>query len=180
MALIPKPGDPPPLPIQLIVRLAVCIGIAYLGWIKLGPIGLVISAPLFGLALAWPIMRLASGSVRWIRARAMHDLQGRHFVHRGHTLLIDTDDDGHCWLDAQEVRLAGVQLPSDGVLLRRFADDELQQPVRDRGLLLRADALLRHLQGSSSPDTHRFSIWLARMVIAPAQRAHQRRFHRRP
>jgi len=179
MAWHRKLGEPVPILISLVLRLMLCLAIAYLAWRQLGPVGLITTAPVFGVAFAGPIMRLIASGVQWLRARAMHDLQGRHFVHRGHTLLIDTDDAGQCWLDVQELRRAGVHLPADALLVVHFTAEELQAGPQGRGQLLRADALLRSLQGSSSPDTRRFSIWLVRSVITPAQRAHETRFSRR-
>lgn len=178
MAWYRKSGEPVPILNSLVMRLMLCVAISYLAWKYLGPVGLVSTAPVFGVAFAGPIMRLVAGVVRLLRARAMHDLQGRHFVHLGHTFLIDTDDAGHCWLDVQDLRRAGVQLPADALLVVHFAAAELQTGAKGKGLLLRADALLRSLQGSSSADTRRFSIWLDRMVITPAQRAHETRFSR--
>ena len=172
-------GETVPLLWATALRLILCVAISAMAWKYLGLIGLVVTAPIYGIALARPIISLIASVVQMLRARAMHDLEGRHFVHRGHTLLIDTDDAGQCWLDVQDVREAGVHLPADARLSARFAPDDLQVGAKGEGTKVRADALLRALQGSSSADSRSFSLWLERMVIAPAQKAHLRRFGRR-
>lgn len=175
----PKLGQPVPLLHTTALRLILCIAVGAIAWRLMGSIGLVIVAPVFGAAFAVPIMRLIAGGMALARTHAMNDLQGRHFMHRGHSLLIDSDEDGQCWLEVNQVRQAGVQLPPNAQLVAHFAPNELRTPTDGAGPRVRADALLRALQGSSAPDSHRFSLWLDRSVIEPARRAHQTRLSRR-
>ena len=155
--------------LRILFRLVLCSVAAYLMWRKFGASGLAFSAPLFGVALARPIIDLVSEFSGLAKHAVLADLQGRNYEHRGHRLDIWEDEDGQRWVSVRDVRKILPSLPRDTVLRSQFPSDLLHDP-RLKGERIRADTLLAYLRKSTETDSIKFRNWLERDVVLPSAR----------
>ena len=155
------------------LRLVLCSAVTYLLWRVLGAVGIVACAPLFGIALARPILDLLGGSPRLARQLAFRAVEGRHFEHRGRALDIVEDKAHYRWLLLSHVRRFVPDLPSDPSLRHRFPEG-VWTSAAGRDSRIQAEALFDCLQGCSDADLLKFRHWLERDVIFPAQQLRRR------
>jgi hypothetical protein len=152
--------------LSLALRFACCLLASWALWRAMGLSGLVVSAPLYGVLFARPIIDLLSAARHSVRAMALADIQGRHFAHRGYSLDVIEDDDHFRWIALEDVKKLLPGLPRPQALASRFPGRvRLGSPPRESRIL--AEALLDYLATSTEPDSIRFRIWLERVVIAP-------------
>lgn len=164
----------PQVLLKIALRLLACAGVAYLVWRGLGAIGLVVCAPLFGVALARPILELMEESAHTARRSAFRDVDGRHFQYKGTPLDVVEDTDSYRWLRLADVRKIVTALPADQVL-RSLHPEGLQDMRSARNPCIKAEALLQYLQKATDPGSLRFKVWLEREVVMPAIRIRERK-----
>ena len=168
-----------PLLLTIALRLAVCSAVAWLAWRWRGASGLVFSAPLFGLALAKPILESAGAWMRFTRRHAYRHVEGRHYAHRGTSIDVDEDAEHVRWLRIDDVRRVIDGLPADPVLARLYPDGVRHEAPR-RGAMggpfarISAEALADYLRKSTEPESLRFARWLERDVAFAARRLRER------
>jgi hypothetical protein len=155
------------------LRLLFCAAVAYVLWRLLGAVGLVVSAPLFGVLLARPLLELVAELRHSARQLAYSELEGRHFEHRGFSLSIVEDERHHRWVRVSDVRKVISTFPREAVLRQQFPEG-LRDDAAARGPMIHADALLAYLARSTEPGSVRFRNWLEREVVFPAARIRQR------
>ena len=168
-----------PLWLSIAIRLAACSGIAWLAWRWFGASGLVYTAPLFGVALAKPIVDALSAWLRLARRLAVGDIEGRHYAHRGKPIDIVEDADHVRWLRTDDVRRVVEGLPGDAVLARLYPHGVRQEPPRRAALAgptarISAEALADCLAKSTGTTSRRFARWLERDVAYAARRLRER------
>ena len=168
-----------PLLLTIAIRLAACSGVAWLAWRWHGASGLVFSAPLFGVALAKPIVDAISAWLRVTRRLAYCDLEGRHYVHRGAPVDIVEDAEHVRWLRTADVRRIIDALPDDAVLARLYptgvrAEAAARAALAPPGARISAEALADYLRKSTQPRSLRFARWLERDVAYGARRLRER------
>lgn len=156
---------------RIALRLLLASGISYLLWRVLGLVGVVVTAPLFGVLLARPLIDLVSASRAAVKELALADLEGRHFAYRGVALDIAEDEDHRRWIRVADLRKLLPGFPRDDLLLRQYADDCRKEAA---GLRFECDALLGTLARASNPATLRLKSWLEREVVAPSQKLRAR------
>ena len=161
------------LGITLVLRLALCTAIAYGLWRMLGPVGLAVSAPLFGLALAKPMLQLLAGLRDTAHARALRDVQGIHFSFRGTTIVVTEDENHQRWLRLRDLRKVLPTLPRDEVLAKRYRNGVV---LHDAGgqAAIEGDTVLSHLAHVSEDHSIQFRHWLGRDVCRPAAELRRR------
>lgn len=113
------------------LRLLACGAVSYGAWLAIGPIGLVWCAPLFGAALARPLLEAVGHGHRLLRARVYRDVEGRHHAYQGISIGVALDDDGQPWLRLADVRKVLPGLPRDEAL-RLILGAQLQPLPPDR------------------------------------------------
>ena len=166
-------AEPLPLPLTIAIRLAGCCAIAWLAWRWFGAAGLVYSAPLFGVALARPIVDAVSAWLRLARRIAVGDVEGRHYAHRG-TAIDIVEDAGHVrWLRTDDVRRVIEGLPGDALLARLYPDG-IRIDAPRHAARISAEALANYLGKSTAPTARRFARWLERDVAYAARRLRER------
>lgn len=159
--------------ITIALRLLACSAAAWLLWHLLqGPLGLAFAAPLFGMALAQPLLDLFGAAYATTRRLAFLPLEGRHFEHRGVPLDVAEDERHHRWVSVRDLRRLLRGLPRDASLQRQLPEG-LMHDARLRGLRIEAETLLAFLRKSTDPDSLKLRNWLEREVVFPA--ATQRR-----
>jgi hypothetical protein len=154
-------------------RLLLGCAAAYLFWRVLGPVGLAVSAPVFGVLLAKPIFEFSAELRGFTKALAYADLQGRYFEYRGARFKIVEDEWHHRWIRVKDVRKLVPRLPRDAVLRKQFPDALRDEPTVN-GSVIRADALLGYLGQSTEGDSVKFRNWLEREVARPASTIRRR------
>ena len=145
-----------------------------MGWRWNGAVGLVTCAPLFGIALARPILDFIGWSTRLARQAVYRDVEGRHFEHRGNTIDIAEDSAHHRWLRLTDVRKVIRNLPSDEVLGQVFPAG-IRQWDSAATTRIDAEALAQYLKKSTDTSSLKFKVWLEREFAFPARRLGERR-----
>lgn len=158
--------------IQVAARLIACCGLAYLAWRSLGAVGLVYSAPVFGVAFARPILDAGADLYRLVRSLAYRDVSGRHHAYKGRPIDVVVDSDGDPWLRASDVRGVIPDFPRDEAL-RAILGPGGSTQGKDGSLRVGAGALHAYLVRSTAAESIRFKVWIQRTVIYPARRARQ-------
>lgn len=159
-----------PLLLQIALRTAACALPTYAVWRFMGTIALVVCAPLFGVALARPILDLLAGLGAATKQAALAPLAGRHYEHHGTTIDIVEDESHRRWISLADARRVIATLPRDAVMQLQFP----QACRADGGLRISAEALHAYLRKSTDPASIRFRNWLEREVIYPAEQVRRR------
>jgi hypothetical protein len=156
--------------LRIVFRLLLCCAAAFLLWYRLGASGLALSAPIFGVVLARPIIDLVGEFAISAKHGALANLHGRNFEHRGFRLDISEDEFPYRWISVRDVRKVLPSLPRDEVLRAQFPKDLLHDASL-KGERIRADTLLAYLRKATETDSIKFRNWLERDVVHPAARA---------
>jgi hypothetical protein len=155
------------------VRLALCFAASWLVWRIAGLVAMVCTAPLYGIALARPLLDLASELRHQMRAAVWRPLEGRHFAYRGRAVQVLEDADHRRWVRAADVRAIIGPSASDGALALTYPDGcrDAGRPAEPH---LSDDALLAHLAKQNSAEALRFRRWAEREIAFPARRVRSR------
>lgn len=163
----------PPLLLQVALRSAACALLTYVVWRFLGTIALVVCAPLFGVALARPILDLLAGLGAATKQAALAPLAGRHYEHHGTPIDIVEDESHRRWIRLAEVRKIISTLPRDAVMQHHYPEG-CRLDTDSKVQRISADALHAYLCKSTDPASLRFKHWLEREVIYPAEQIRRR------
>ncbi len=157
------------LPFGVAIRLLLCGVASYWAWRQLGTVGLAVCAPLFGLALASPLMEALGSSRRLAKQLALQDIEGQHFAFKNSSIRVTEDELGARWLRTRDVRKVIPDLPRDEVLKKLLGGDA---DTFDSGseLHVRAQALETYLRKSTNANSVSFKNWVQKEVIFPAQK----------
>ena len=155
--------------LRILLRLALCCVASYVMWWKWGATGLAVSAPIFGVALARPIIDLVAEFSLLAKSVALADLEGRNFEFRGLRLDVAEYTDGYRWIALRDVRKVLPALPRDAVLRAQFPQD-LVHDTGVKGERIRAEALLAYLRKATEVEAIKFRNWVERDVVFPARR----------
>ena len=158
---------------RIVLRLVLCTALAWGAWRIGGLVTMVCTAPLFGLALARPLLDLASDLRHQMRARVWKPLEGRHFVFRGIPVQVLEDADHRRWVRAADVRAIVGHTATNGALALSYPSGwrVMGRPAEPH---FSDDALIAHLAKESSPEALRFRHWAERQIAFPAQRLRER------
>jgi hypothetical protein len=148
-------------------RLAACATATALLWQVFGVFAVVFLAPLYGVALARPLIDLFSHARRLTRHAAYADVHGRHYSFKRNAIRVVEDNHFHRWLCLAHVRKVVEGLPADA-FFERHAGDAFQAMGVPAHAYVRADHLLGLLAKATAPETLRFRQWLAREVVFPS------------
>jgi hypothetical protein len=159
--------------LRIALRIALCVAVSWVLWRYFGLAIAVASAPLYGIALARPLLDLASELRHQARAAVWRPLEGRHFVYRGTPLQVFEDDSHRRWVRAADVRRILGHGASDGVLARSYPSG-WRQYGRPAEPHFSDDALMAHLAKVSTPEALRFRRWAERVIAFPARRQRER------
>ncbi|MBC8057925.1 MAG: hypothetical protein H7Y61_15240 [Rhizobiales bacterium] len=154
-------------------RLALCAGISWLAWRLGGMESMITSLALLGLALARPLIDLASELRHGMRAVVWRKLEGRHFVYRGTPVQVLEDDDHRRWVRAADVRRIIGHTASNGALALTYPSGwrTMGRPAEPH---FSDEALIAHLMKESTPEALRFRHWAEREIAFPAKRLRER------
>ena len=159
--------------LQVGVRLLLCGAVSWLAWRFGGLTTMVCTAPLYGVALARPLLDLASELRHQLRAAVWRPLEGRHFMYRGRAVQVLEDDDHRRWVRAADVRAIIGPTASDGALALSYPDG-CRNTGRPAEPHLSDEALLAHLAKQNTAEALRFRRWAEREIAFPARRLRSR------
>ena len=157
----------------IVVRLAGCTLICWLVWRTFGLVAMLPTLPLFGIALARPLLDLASALGHQMRRAHWRDVNGRHYAYRGRPVRVVEDDERGRWVRLADVRAIVGFTASDGALAVSYPDAVLRigSPPAPH---VRDEALLAHLGKERSPEALRLRHWVERTIVFPSRRERER------
>ena len=158
---------------SIALRLAGCALLSWLAWRSFGLVALVTTLPLFGIALARPLLELASELRHQMRRAHWRDVEGRHYAYRGRTVRVVEDADRRRWVRLAAIRAIVGVTAGDGALAIAYPGAVLaigRPPLPH----LRDDALVAHLEKERSAEATRLRHWVEREIVFPARRERER------
>ena len=165
---------------RIAVRLALCGLIGWLG-IKISQrldmpagLGFVWVAPMFGAALARPLLDLASDIRHGMRWAKWQPVEGRHYVFRQEPVSVSEDADCQRWVRLADVRRVIGFSASDAALQVTYPSG-FRRIGKGREAHLSDEALLAHLAKERAPIALKFRHWAEREIVFPARRERERR-----
>lgn len=166
------------LALRIAVRLALCAAVSGVLWRFGGAALMVVSAPLYGMALARPLLDLASELRHATRAAVWRPVEGRHCVYRGTPVQVLEDDEHVRWVRAADVRRILGHTASNGALRLTYPNgwQIMGAPAEPH---FSDDALIAHLRTERSAQALRFRQWAERTIAFPAQRQREKLSARR-
>jgi len=155
------------------VRLAGCTLLSWLVWRSFGAAPMVITLPLFGIALARPLLDLASALRHQMNRAHWRDVQGRHYAYRDRPVRVVEDIERRRWVRLADVRAIVGFTASDGALAVAYPEGVLRigRPAEPH---MRDEDLLTHLEKERFPEAVRLRIWVEREIVFPARRERER------
>jgi hypothetical protein len=159
--------------LSIAIRLLICSAASYALWRFMGLVGVVVSAPLFGVLLAKPMLELAGELRDSARTLVYAEIRGRNFEHRGMRLDVVEDDDHRRWISLKDVQKLIPGLPKPAVLRAQFPDGIRDDPSISEPRIA-AEALLQYLAKSTEASSLRFRNWLEREVVLPSVKVRER------
>lgn len=161
--------------ISLRFRLFLAVAALALGWMVMGPFGLIFFSPIAGICLARPLLDKMAGIYYRAKETSLQEFQGKYYSFRGTYFNIQEDEAHHRWLRTSDVRTLLPSFPRDGVLLKLCAEGlAADYSSERRDLKIRADALDKLLSTSRQLETIKFRNWLQKDVLYPAQQKRER------
>jgi len=159
--------------VTIALRLAGCALISWLVWWKFGLVAMVPTLPLFGIALARPLLDLASALGQQMHRAHWRDVNGRHYAYRGRPVRVVEDDDHGRWVRLADVRAIVGFTTSDGALALSYPDGVLRigRPPEPH---VRDEALMAHLDKERSPEALGLRRWVERTIVFPSRRERAR------
>ena len=159
--------------LRIAIRLLLCAAMSWVVWRYFGLAVAVATAPLYGIALARPLIDLASDLRHATRAAVWRPLEGRHFVYRGTPVQVLEDDDHRRWVRAADVRAIVGHTATHGALALTYPSGwrTMGKPAEPH---FSDEALIAHLTKESAPEALRFRHWAEREIAFPAQRLRER------
>ena len=158
---------------RIALRLALCAAVTWGVWRIGGLAAMVMTAPLYAVALAKPLIDLASDLRHGLRTAVWRPLEGRHHVYRGMPVQVLEDEARQRWVRAADVRRIIGHGTSDGALAITYPAGWrlMGRPAQPH---FSDAALLTHLAKDPSPEAVRLRHWVEREIAFPAQRARER------
>jgi hypothetical protein len=159
--------------LRVAIRLLLCAAVSWVVWRYFGLAVAVASAPLYGIALARPLIDLASDLRHATRAAVWRPLEGRHFAYRGTPVQVLEDEDHRRWVRAADVRSIVGHTATNGALALTYPSGwrTMGKPAEPH---FSDEALIAHLTKESAPEALRFRHWAEREIAFPAQRLRER------
>ena len=138
----------------------------------IGTVGLVLSAPLLGIAFTRLVIDAAAEMGWRARSAVLAPLSGNHYVYQEYTLRIIEDEDFGRWMATDDVRRIVGNGATDKALAQTYPSG--WQKLNGRGHL-RDDALMHYLSREPSSRAVKLRNWTERSLAFPARTERRRR-----
>ena len=151
----------------------VCTGVSALAYHFIGAVGLVTTAPLWGILFTRLIIDFGA-EMGWATKRAvLRSVNGSYYSFQGITVHVVEDDDYCQWVPAEEVRKIVGAGASDRMLALAYPDGWCDMGKPPKGHL-RDDALLMYLAKEQSLRGVKFRVWVERNIAHQAKKQRER------
>ena len=166
-------------PGSLTLRLVICIGVTSMGVMVVGLIGLPITAPIWGVMFAKPVLEFFPALERVVHRHAFQEWEGRYYKF-GHTHLRVYFEDDDAWFNAKDVLSVLDKTPASWLDTRFTAEEYGMNPGRrDKGFS--TAGVVKLTQISDHPEAPKFRLWFERTVVFSLNRKKEmRETHGRP
>ena len=150
-------------PGSLTLRLVICIGVTCMGVMVLGLIGLPITAPIWGVMFAKPVLEFFPALERMVHRHAFQEWEGRYYKY-GSTHLCAYFNGDDAWFNAKDVLSVLDKTPASW-LDTRFTPKEygISPGRRDKGFS--TAGVVKLTQISDHPEAPKFRLWFERTVV---------------
>lgn len=150
-------------PGSLTLRLVICIGVTCMGVMVLGLIGLPITAPIWGVMFAKPVLEFFPALERMVHRHAFQEWEGRYYKY-GSTHLRAYFNGDDAWFNAKDVLSVLDKTPASW-LDTRFTPKEygINPGRRDKGFS--TAGVVKLTQISDHPEAPKFRLWFERTVV---------------
>jgi len=141
----------------------------------MGIAAVVLTSPLLAIALARPLIDLASELRHLVRALVHRPGPDEDFAFRNHRIAVRTDERGLRWLRLADLRAIVPRMADDRVLERVFPDG--CRRFERHGEIYLLDRCAVELLGRTSGDgdiAARLRTWVTREVLRPARQLRER------
>jgi hypothetical protein len=150
-------------PGSLALRLVICIGVTGMGVMLLGLTGLPVTAPIWGVMFAKPILEFFPALKRMVHRHAYRKWEGRYYQY-GPTHLRAYFDGDDAWFDAKDVLSVLDKTPATWLDTRFTAEEYGVNPGRkDKGFS--TAGVIKLTQISDHPEAPKFRLWFEREVL---------------
>ena len=157
---------------RLIGATVVCSVWVYVMYSFVGAIGIVLSAPVIGIAFTRLVIDAAAEMGWRARSAVLAPLSGNHYVYMGFNLRVVEDDDFGRWLSMDDVRRIVGNGATDKALAQTYPGG---WHVFDGKGHLRDDALMHYLGREPSSRAVKLRNWAERAIAFPARTERKRR-----
>ena len=157
---------------RLIGATVLCTIWLYVMYKFVGAIGLVLSAPVIGLAFTRLVIDAAAEMGWRVRSAVLAPLSGKHYVYMEFNLRIVQDDDFGRWMATDDVRRMVGNGATDKALAQTYPSGLQQFGGRWH---LRDDALMHYLGREPSSRAVKLRNWVERSIAFPARTERKRR-----
>ena len=158
---------------RIAIRLAGCCLLVWVNIKIVHLLGLPVAlawiwvAPMVGIALAKPLIELASDIRHEMRRANWAPVEGRHYAFRGVTVRVVDDDSQQRWVHLADIRRIAGYTAGDNTLQVAYAAGFRRIAGEAH---LNAEALLTHLGKEKSPAAIKLRHWIEREIVFPARR----------
>jgi hypothetical protein len=148
---------------SLAMRFVICVGVTWVGVTLSGLIGLPLTAPIWGVMFAQPILELFPALGRLIHRHAFQEWEGKYYKY-GPVHLRAYFDDDNAWFNAEDV-LSVLDKTPESWLSTRFTPEEygVNPGRKDKGFS--TAGVIRLTQISDHPEAPKFRLWFERTVV---------------
>lgn len=157
---------------RLIGATVLCSVWVYVMYRFVGAIGLVLSAPVIGIAFTRLVIDAAAEMGWRARSAVLAPLSGNHYVYLNFNLHIVQDDDFGRWMAMNDVRRIVGNGATDKALAQTYPSG--WQTFNGKGHL-RDDALMHYLGREPSSRAVKLRNWAERSIAYPARTERKRR-----
>jgi hypothetical protein len=160
-----------PFLLNIILRLAACFTVSYLAYRQIGPTTMMLTLPLWGAALARPVIEGVPALLRWAGHLHLQAWEGRYYEFDGQQVRVVTIGETLWFAEPDVVAILGG---TPEALRSKVGRNEYGPLGEGRLMGFPEQALSRLLNGDARPQALRFRLWMEREVIFP-HREHLRR-----
>src|SRR4051812_12087732 len=150
-------------PASLALRLAISAGVTWMAVKVLGLTGFAVTAPVWGVMFAKPILEFFPALKRMIHRHAFEKWEGRYYTYEG-THLRAHFDGNDAWFNAKDV-LSVLDKTPGSWLDTRFTPDEYAINAGSNEKSFSSAGVVKLTQISDHPEAPKFRLWFERTVV---------------
>ena len=163
----------PQILVRALIIIVLCSLFSWAAYHFINAFAMVLSLPLFGVALSRVLIDLIAELRHGERALSMAHLDGHYFSYLGVPLQVVEDEEHGRWIPTAEVRRIVGDVATDRALALTYPNGWRAFGKPEQGHL-RDDALLTYLSKQPSMRAIKFKNWAERNIAFPARRQRER------